>query len=303
MLTYYHRSLQEMGDLYTMLNIEEEGLILFPTKISCQLQDRVETVVSVLQGRAKQLTLEGEYIDAEHIYTHILGSSKLLQSAELSLEFLPNLVSIYEKTGNMSAAEAAQEMLLCLAMESDAYSEDEVTLEAKKLSRLYDLFYHRIRKIAVEHGDDEHVGAEFFRLIVFCRVMNLDYRSFQRLNGMIEFPSKALESSINATCLIRLLLDYGGCDAKSTNEDGNTALHLAVRERQAEVVQSLLSRGVDLEVVNEEGDTALLLALNETSEQAFNIAKALLDKGSDPYVTDRGGRTTLHLAARHWCSL
>lgn len=283
-----------------MMNIEVEGSIPYPSKLSDHLDGKWNTVVSMLQGRAEQLTLEGKYKDAEHIYTHILDSSKLLQSTELSLEFLPNLVSIYEKTGNLSAAEAAQESLFCLAINSDVYGVDEVTLEAEKLRHFYALFYDRIRNIVVQHGDDQIVSADFARSLVFCRVTALDYDASTILSDLIEIPSKALHIAVTAGApgLIPLILDYGSCDVNTTDGDGNTALHIAVRGCQAGIVQLLLDRGIDLEVVNKEGDTALLLALNQTSEQAFGITTAPLDRGSDPKVTDSVGRTALRLAAR-----
>lgn len=301
LLTYWLRSLQEMRDLRVVVNTELNGVLPYPNKGRHQIYKKLDTVILMLQGRAKQLTLEGNYRDAEHIYTHILASPKL-ESRELEdltlIEMLQNLVLIYERTGNLSAAEAAQEGLLRLAIDFRDHLEDEVILEAKKLHHFYVLFDNRIRNITVQHGDGQLIGADFAQMVIFLRVAALDIRSFNHLIGLIQIPNNALHIVVTAGAILLTtkLLHHSGCDVNTTDGDGNTALHIAVRESQARMVR-LLVEVVDLEVVNEEGETALLLALKQTSEDAFVITKDLLDRGSDPSVTDSMGRTALHIAA------
>ncbi len=301
LLTYWLRSLQEMRDLRVVVNTELNGVLPYPNKGRHQIYKKLDTVILMLQGRAKQLTLEGNYRDAEHIYTHILASPKL-ESRELEdltlIEMLQNLVLIYERTGNLSAAEAAQEGLLRLVIDFRDHLEDEVILEAKKLHHFYVLFDNRIRNITVQHGDGQLIGADFAQMVIFLRVAALDIRSFNHLIGLIQIPNNALHIVVTAGAILLTtkLLHHSGCDVNTTDGDGNTALHIAVRESQARMVR-LLVEVVDLEVVNEEGETALLLALKQTSEDAFVITKDLLDRGSDPSVTDSMGRTALHIAA------
>ena len=66
-----------------------------------------------------------------------------------------------------------------------------------------------------------------------------------------------------------------GTDLKATNDDGETALHLASMAGHKEVVKLLLARGVPADVQNKYGWTALHLAattrctvLNKTIREA-----------------------------------
>ncbi|XP_077453890.1 B-cell lymphoma 3 protein homolog [Stigmatopora argus] len=88
--------------------------------------------------------------------------------------------------------------------------------------------------------------------------------------------------------------------ATRQDEDGDTALHIAVvREELAMVLQLihlLRSAGRSLDVYNNLRQTPLHLAV---ITQQVSMVEALLRAGSDPSVLDRNGQTALHLCCEY----
>jgi len=75
------------------------------------------------------------------------------------------------------------------------------------------------------------------------------------------------------------------------NRGGESALHVACRNDQAEVVRALLDHGADVNARNGNGWTALHYSYrNET------IASMLIDYGACVYEKDRFDSTALHFA-------
>lgn len=284
-----------------MIDLDLDREVPNADELRNQLLRKREEVHAMLQKRAKQLTLEGKHTDAEYIYTRLFGSSELPGSAELPFDLLPSLVSICEKTGNLSVAEAAQERILQWTMIHDVDHENKVTLETKKLSQFYTLFYDRIRNITVHQDGKIPIGNKLARIMAFVRMMALEPRSQNGLIKLMRIPDNALHIAISAGAseMITALLDHRGCDVNATDEDGQTALHIAVRGMGATMVQLLLDKGADSGIVDKRGRTALLLAVKQRSAHAFGITKTLLEKGSDPTVRDHLGQPTLHLAVIH----
>ena len=82
------------------------------------------------------------------------------------------------------------------------------------------------------------------------------------------------------------------------NADGDTCLHYAARNYQCkEVLQAIISHGVDVNVTNKKNITALMTALEEGNEDAINV---LLTAGSHQNIADADGDTCLHYAARKY---
>ena len=73
-------------------------------------------------------------------------------------------------------------------------------------------------------------------------------------------PSYDQGSPAEAVEAIELMLDLG-LDINGANDNGDTALHLAVTGRGApEIVRFLISRGANLQVKNKRGQTPLAAA-------------------------------------------
>lgn len=79
------------------------------------------------------------------------------------------------------------------------------------------------------------------------------------------------------------------------DKDGNTPLHIAVKNNLEKLMQSLISRGADFEKKNNDGDTPLLIAVKNKSTSFINM---LISHGADLNVQDANGDTPLHLAVK-----
>lgn len=81
-----------------------------------------------------------------------------------------------------------------------------------------------------------------------------------------------------------------GESVDAMDEDGDTALHLAV---DVEVAKALLDAGADIDAKNNCGLTPLHVAEN------VEITKFLIDQGADVHEVDVQGMTPLHFAAMY----
>ena len=97
-----------------------------------------------------------------------------------------------------------------------------------------------------------------------------------------------------------MFLLEAGASANITKHNGNNCLHEAIIGHcSAEALQKIVQQGVNVNAVNMEGKTALMLACY--AKQADSI-KILLDRGSDPNISDAGGYTSLHAAVSRHCT-
>jgi ankyrin repeat domain-containing protein 50 len=81
-------------------------------------------------------------------------------------------------------------------------------------------------------------------------------------------------------------------------EDQNqqTPLYLAVKQKHLDLVEYLLNKGADPNHLTKEQDSSLLLSLRQGDA---SIAKLLLTKGADAKIRDQYGRSTLFLAKKY----
>uniref|UniRef100_A0A4W3H2G0 non-specific serine/threonine protein kinase n=1 Tax=Callorhinchus milii TaxID=7868 RepID=A0A4W3H2G0_CALMI len=102
--------------------------------------------------------------------------------------------------------------------------------------------------------------------------------------------------------IVECLMEHGA----NMDDDGHTALHLAVRRCQIDVVRYLLSQGCFMDAQDRLGNTALHVACKDGN---MAIVMALCDANCSLDVPNKYGRTPLHLAAnigsldviRHLC--
>lgn len=94
--------------------------------------------------------------------------------------------------------------------------------------------------------------------------------------------------------IVRLLIKYGAnINAKTYNRE--TPLHIAVYEGHWDVAKLLIDHGADVNARNNNGSTPLHIA----AERGFlDIVQLLLEKGADPNILDSKARTPANLAAK-----
>ena len=86
-----------------------------------------------------------------------------------------------------------------------------------------------------------------------------------------------------------------GVELDATDEQGYSALHIAVSAGLPASVAALVEMGADLKAGTKDGQTALLLATNLLDP---GITSLLLRHGVSTSQTDENSRTGLHLAAQ-----
>lgn len=103
----------------------------------------------------------------------------------------------------------------------------------------------------------------------------------------------------------REIVDYlleKGIGVLTTDEEGNTALHRAAKNKQVHLFKTLCSWGIDVNAINNIGQTALHIACRAGDATAVNI---LLNEMADPWLRDSKECYPLELAieCNHWLCL
>lgn len=103
---------------------------------------------------------------------------------------------------------------------------------------------------------------------------------------------------------VQLLLQHGASVNSQTEEEKDTALHVASRHGLAEHVQLLLHQGAELEVKNKEGQTPLNAACAQQHQpqdmdRYYRVCQLLVDSGASINAEDRDRQHPLHLACKN----
>ncbi|NXB43993.1 ASB10 protein, partial [Leucopsar rothschildi] len=103
---------------------------------------------------------------------------------------------------------------------------------------------------------------------------------------------------------VRLLLQHGASVNSQTEEENDTALHVASRHGLAEHVQLLLHHGAELEVKNKEGQTPLNAACAQhhqpqDMDRYYRVCQLLVESGASINAADRDRQHPLHLACKN----
>ena len=150
----------------------------------------------------------------------------------------------------------------------------------------------------------DHNGTTALHFAVFSRNNQADLvnmllkhgASIEAVNSSGLTPLLVAFQEGNEPAVVALL--EGGASLASVDSDGNTALHhvaISTNNNQADLVNMLLSRGLDLEVSNNFQMTPLHMAVAHNNKPAV---VALLSRGASLATKDCEGETALHYAAR-----
>lgn len=96
-----------------------------------------------------------------------------------------------------------------------------------------------------------------------------------------------------------IALIEAGADINVADKDGETYLHIAAGQGQANVVIALLEAEADISARSEEGNTPLhcaVVSCAESDEDQTATAAALIKAGADLYVRNNDGKTALQIA-------
>ncbi|NXM02712.1 ASB10 protein, partial [Tyrannus savana] len=103
---------------------------------------------------------------------------------------------------------------------------------------------------------------------------------------------------------VRQLLQHGASANSRTEEENDTALHVAARHGLAEHVQLLLCHGAELEAKNEEEQTPLNAACAQhhqpqDMDRYYRVCQLLVESGASINAADRDRQHPLHLACKN----
>ncbi|NWH70236.1 ASB10 protein, partial [Piaya cayana] len=116
-------------------------------------------------------------------------------------------------------------------------------------------------------------------------------------------PLHLCQSPDSIGCLQQLLL-HGASVNSRTEEEADTALHVASRQGLAEHVQLLLRHGAELEATNKEGQTPLNAACAQPhrpqdAERYHRVCRLLVESGASVDAADGDRQRPLHLACKN----
>ena len=213
----------------------------------------------------------------------------------------PDLVLIYEKLGNLPAAEILQERRLILLMTSEHPSEEAViSREADNLFRLYTYFLSR--------SENLHIMPSVAPLSIFYRIAVLGCSLLNTLLFQSELwtrcnPELCLQIAIRIqpTEMIRGLISIG-VNMNKRGYDWGSPLLTAARYGNLDSVKLLLENNVDVGVKSPALATALHVAMYRGPKQrdeTYGIIRRLINAGVDINAADSNLRTALHSAITH----
>jgi len=143
-------------------------------------------------------------------------------------------------------------------------------------------------------GDALRLAAQEGHLLVAMTIYNKTTKSasFQKttIPAMLRSAATiARTSDSDIDSLMEIVVD-----PDAPNDEGQTALMLAVTNSKQSLFWRLLDRDVNLSLQDKRGRTALMVAVKKTK---YDFVNALLDEGADPNIQDDQGYTALHHAA------
>ncbi len=142
----------------------------------------------------------------------------------------------------------------------------------------------------------------FFTLFLFLIFITLpagcrnkeSYKKEIELKGITYSEKSFLNEIIVGNTEIIELFIKAGIDINAKNENGDTALMIALLRDNLEIARMLTEQGADVNAQDKDGYTALMFA---SFNGYHDIAKILIKKGADVHVENKNGYTALMFAS------
>lgn len=264
---------------------------------------RIDDCVNKITGQAQTHKIQGRYKDAEYLYRQLEAVSAPLDPSDDSLSKPePDMVLIYEKLGNLPAAEILQERRLLYYMSPEHRPDDAIVFrEAEYLFRLYILFLVRVKDLYV-------MPTASVLLTIFYRIALQDCSFLNALLFKSEIwtqynPNLCLHiaTRIQSTEMIRGLISIG-VDINNGGHGRSPPLLTAARYGNLDNLNLLLENNVDIGSKKACPETALHHAVIRDAKQGdetYEIICRLIKAGVDVNAPDKDLRTALHSAVVH----
>ena len=273
--------------------------LTYPIDEIFEIRELINECAEYITVQAETHQAQGRYKDAEYLYRQMEAASAPLNSSHDSLlKPQPDMVLIYEKLGNLPAAETLQQYRLLYLMRPRLGSEDAVIpREAEHLFGLYLLYLARVEDLNV-------ISPIGILLTIFYRIAIL---GCSLLNALL-FKSKHwtrydhelclhIAIRVQSTEMIRGLISIG-IDVNQIGGSWPLPLLVAARYGNLDGLELLLNNNVDVGARNADLRTALHEAMCQAPERRDEIIYRLFKAGVDVNAQDIRGQTALCIAVR-----
>ena len=170
----------------------------------------------------------------------------------------------------------------------------------------YDEFYHTYHNVSFEHMVTLYGNLRTLNSLLVLPIFNINAKSSYGYT-MLHFACVS-ECVSNRLDVVRRLLEIKNLDTEATNMFGQTAFNLAVFKGSDELIQLLITHGVNINASSPTGhalyvgrDADIMNWSGSSLMDAIqcgrkNIFDMLLDSGADVNIPNLHGQTPLHFA-------
>jgi len=230
-------------------------------------------------------------------------------------ESSPLLMALSDTVKDLKAAKRLIELGASLNFESNVDSiefKDESAIQVldSQAQTTYPLQlsienkYDDITMLMIERGADINRLDSFKRSPIEVAINSKNKNAASLLiDRGVKLPTKFSDGSIPLIAaykaqmhsVFNMLLEDGNIDINSTNNRGNSLIHLALAHQDTNLVEQLIARNVDLKVIDFKGKTLLHYAYPnanlDISDNGFDLIGKLIKAGVDPKTKDYSGLT------------